>query len=86
MARQIGPPVTIEGWLCRAMDDEGQPDVLAEATLFKDGEAQYRAIKTRDGLGIWSREGLGTPVIPDAVLKALLKIGGWKIGPYVFPV
>jgi hypothetical protein len=39
MARQIGPPVTIEE---------------------------------------------STQLVPDAVLKALLKIGGWQVGPHVF--
>jgi hypothetical protein len=84
MARQIGPPVTIEGWLCRAVDDEGQPDVLAEATLFEDGVALHRAVKTRHGLAVWSRAGESTQLVPDAVLKALLKIGGWQVGPHVF--
>ena len=60
--------------------------VLAEATLFEKGVAQRRAIMTKDGLGIWALPDLGSTLVPSAVLKALLKISGWKVGPHVFGV
>lgn len=83
MAKQIGPPVTIEKWLVRAVDDPTQPRVLSEAVLFENGSAQYRLYTTAEGFYVFSRDDMEPPFIPNAVLSAVLNIGGWKISPHV---
>jgi len=69
--KQIGPPITVEGWLCRAVHDPAQPHVFAEAVRLR---GQGHAIVTSDGLSI-SR----ALSVPNAVLRAALKIAGWKL-------
>jgi len=83
MAKQSGPPVTIEGWLCRAVEDPGQPRVLSEGTYFEHGFALHRIYTTPEGFYTWSRDDMESPLIPNAVLRAVLKIAGWKLNPHV---
>lgn len=83
MAEQSGPPVTIEKWLVRAVDDEAQPRILAEAVFFEHGFALHRLYTTAEGFYVWSRDDMDPPFIPNAVLSAVLKIGGWKMTPHV---
>jgi len=83
MAKQSGPPVTIEKWLVRAVDDEAQPRILAEAVFFEHGFALHRLYTTAEGFYVWSQKGRGRPFIPNAVLRAVLKIGGWRMSPHV---
>lgn len=83
MAHQIGPPVTIEKWLVRAVDDEAQPRILSEAVFFENGVAAHRAYVTPEGFYVWSQEGRERPFLPNAVLSAVLKIGGWNLNPHV---
>ena len=83
MAKQSGPPVTIEKWLVRAVDDPAQLRVLSEAVFFEHGFALHRIYTTPEGLYIWSRDDMEAPFIPNAVLAAVLKVGGWKTSPHV---
>jgi len=69
--RQIGPPVTIDGWLIRVISDNDSPDVLAKATKVDDPE--HEVIVTPYGIAVRT-----VKILPSKVLEALLKIGGWK--------
>jgi len=82
MAKQSGPPITIEKWLVRAVDDPAQIRVLSEAVFFEKGFALHRLYTTAEGFYVWSYDG-SPPFIPNAVLAAVLKIGGWKMTPHV---
>lgn len=78
--KQVGPPVVVDHYLVRAVDDG---DVLAKASLIHNQDTAVwmgSHMKPRQVLaksdGIYTSDGA---VIPDDVLYALLKIKGWKV-------
>ena len=69
--KQVGPPVTIDGWLIRVIDDEEFSHVLAKATNIENKSKEI--IVTPYGVAL-----RGFDDAPAKVLEAVLKVGGWK--------
>jgi len=69
--KQVGPPVVIDGWLIRVIDDDEFSHVLAKATNIDDRKKEI--VVTPYGVAL-----RGFDDAPAAVLEAVLKVGGWK--------
>ena len=74
--KQVGPPVRIGDYMISVVD--GHDSVLARAVNVNEHDILPKgAIVTRSGLTIEPFQP-GNTTLPNDVLEALLKVGGWK--------
>lgn len=70
--KQVGPPVTIDGWLIRVIEAKDEIDpVLAKATRVDAKDQEI--LVTPFGIALRN-----VTIAPNKVLEAVLKVGGWQ--------
>lgn len=82
--RQVGPPVMVNGYRVRVLDDPEHASYLAKATHESHRDAHYGTpridtiIVTGNGV-LLEGEGMTRRFVPADALAAVLKVGGWKV-------